>query len=222
MPILPLTFHYGGVFFQSYCKKPKLKKREIKRVYATCRNDNLRGSQESLVSTGDGSESNTTEISSEQSVVSTETSGIASEASAGTDGDAVMDRDKTMKGETTTADKSEEKPKEGEDKDIDQPDVRDLSKKRDLTANEIIAEMEKRQRESHRTNLSKAKLCVMVLLLVNIPGAMYLSLIHQRGTLNVMKFIHDASLKHTVDVLFLMPCHSTPYYRSVLTLTSVV
>ena len=40
----------------------------------------------------------------------------------------------------------------------------------------------------------KLKIAVMVIILVsNIPIAMYTSLLHQRGTLDVMKFIHDQS-----------------------------
>ncbi|XP_052776100.1 GPI mannosyltransferase 3-like [Mya arenaria] len=217
MPILPLTFHYGGVFFQSYCKKPKMKRKQIKRVYENVKNDNVRGSQESLVSNGDGSESNTTEISSEQSVLSTETSGIASEASLGTDTEVSKQNYPDEVGPKGTDEKTEHivdnddgDTMEG-GKDI-QEETRDMAKKRDLSANEIIAEMEKKQKESHKNNLTKAKVFVIIILLVNIPASMYFCLIHQRGTIYVMKYIHDASLQHNIDALFLMPCHSTPFY----------
>nr|XP_023015260.1 GPI mannosyltransferase 3-like [Leptinotarsa decemlineata] len=42
----------------------------------------------------------------------------------------------------------------------------------------------------------------------------YLSMIHQRGTLDVMDALKRISLKNPNDtnLLFLMPCHSTPLY----------
>jgi len=69
-------------------------------------------------------------------------------------------------------------------------------------------------------------LILSTLLIVNIPLALYTSLIHQRGTIDVMTYLYketggskgvkwggyDVSPPH-VSVLFLMPCHSTPYYR---------
>lgn len=58
---------------------------------------------------------------------------------------------------------------------------------------------------------------VISLVLTNLPLAMYTSLLHQRGTVDVTRFLHDQSMMETKDmrmrVLFLMPCHSTPYYR---------
>lgn len=199
MPVLPLTFHYCGVYFQSLCRKPKLKKRQIKKAHALIKNENARGSQESLVSGGDGSESTGTEISSEQSIASTETSGISSE------GESM--KEKESHSEVDAANEV-----------VDNMDSKltEEAKKRDLSTNEIVAEMETRQRESHKNNLSKAKIFVIILLVTNIPAAMYFSLIHQRGTILVMKYIHDASLEKNIDVLFLMPCHSTPYYRYVV------
>lgn len=55
-----------------------------------------------------------------------------------------------------------------------------------------------------------------VLLVSNLAAALYTGLVHQRGTLDVMTHLHtlcDASRPQTTDVLFLMPCHSTPFYR---------
>lgn len=193
MPVLPFAFHYCGIYFQSLCRKPKLKKRQIKRAHALIKSENLRGSQESLLSGGDGSESTGTEISSEQSIALTETSGISSE------GDSIKDKENDTDTTNDVLDDVNSK-------------VVEEAKKRDLSTNEIVAEMEKRQRETHKNNLSKAKIFVIILLLTNIPAAMYFSLIHQRGTILVMKYIHDASIEKNIDVLFLMPCHSTPYY----------
>ncbi|XP_020516996.2 GPI mannosyltransferase 3 [Labrus bergylta] len=58
-----------------------------------------------------------------------------------------------------------------------------------------------------------------VLLLSNLTAALYTGLVHQRGTLDVMSHIQtlcDTSSSSTPpDVLFLMPCHSTPFYSHV-------
>ena len=57
---------------------------------------------------------------------------------------------------------------------------------------------------------------LLLLVLTNLPVALYTSLLHQRGTVDVMKYLHEESFKNTqypMSVLFLMPCHSTPYYR---------
>ena len=63
----------------------------------------------------------------------------------------------------------------------------------------------------------KAKLLVLFLAVTNVPMALYTSTVHQRGSIDVMGYIHDESLKPTsndgMSVLFLMPCHSTPFFR---------
>ena len=54
------------------------------------------------------------------------------------------------------------------------------------------------------------------LLATNLPLALYTGVLHQRGTLDAMKYISDHSTKTVGDqmmsVMYLMPCHSTPYY----------
>lgn len=53
----------------------------------------------------------------------------------------------------------------------------------------------------------------------NLVLALYTGLVHQRGVLDVMDHVRalcDVSRNSSVpqpDVLFLMPCHSTPFYR---------
>ena len=63
----------------------------------------------------------------------------------------------------------------------------------------------------------KAKLLLLFLAVTNIPLALYTSTIHQKGTVDVMDYIQVESGKLRSDsdmsVLFLMPCHSTPFYR---------
>ncbi|XP_071677501.1 mannosyltransferase APTG1 [Lolium perenne] len=62
---------------------------------------------------------------------------------------------------------------------------------------------------------SKLQLSVILLVITNVPMALYMSLFHQRGTEDAMFYLskeaHDGRVN---SVLFLMPCHSTPYYSS--------
>lgn len=56
-----------------------------------------------------------------------------------------------------------------------------------------------------------------ILVVLNLLPALYTGLIHQRGTLDVMGHLQglcdvNSSSSLKPDVLFLMPCHSTPYY----------
>ncbi|XP_029353890.1 GPI alpha-1,2-mannosyltransferase 3 [Echeneis naucrates] len=61
------------------------------------------------------------------------------------------------------------------------------------------------------------------LLVTNLVPALYTGLIHQRGTLDVMSHLQTlcdgggSSISHPQqpDILFLMPCHSTPYYSHI-------
>uniref|UniRef100_A0A671YKX6 Mannosyltransferase n=2 Tax=Sparus aurata TaxID=8175 RepID=A0A671YKX6_SPAAU len=59
------------------------------------------------------------------------------------------------------------------------------------------------------------------LLVSNLAAALYTGLIHQRGTLDVMTRLQtlcdvsNISSPPQTDVLFLMPCHSTPFYSHV-------
>lgn len=76
------------------------------------------------------------------------------------------------------------------------------------------------QQQKHKFNLMKAKLLTIFLAVTNIPMALYFSLIHQRGTIEVMRYLHQQGEEQNMDVMFLMPCHSTPYYR--YTFTDVV
>ncbi|KAI8926169.1 Alg9-like mannosyltransferase family-domain-containing protein [Entophlyctis helioformis] len=54
---------------------------------------------------------------------------------------------------------------------------------------------------------------VAVLLVTNAGAGLYLSRVHQSGVLRVMDWLrHEVRSGHVEDILFLMPCHSTPYY----------
>ncbi|KAJ3685820.1 hypothetical protein LUZ61_014984 [Rhynchospora tenuis] len=64
-------------------------------------------------------------------------------------------------------------------------------------------------------NKSKLKLAIVFLLLTNVPMAIYMTSVHQRGTEDVMYYLSKEAHKGEVSsILFLMPCHSTPYYSS--------
>ncbi|KAJ4788433.1 Mannosyltransferase [Rhynchospora pubera] len=64
-------------------------------------------------------------------------------------------------------------------------------------------------------NRSKLKLAIVFLVLTNVPMAIYMTSVHQRGTEDVMFYLSKEAHKGEVSsILFLMPCHSTPYYSS--------
>lgn len=73
------------------------------------------------------------------------------------------------------------------------------------------------------TGMSLAKLqawrktAAGALLVLNLFPALYTGLIHQRGSLDVMHDIQRlcdiSDSQNTPELLFLMPCHSTPLYR---------
>ncbi|XP_011018110.1 PREDICTED: GPI mannosyltransferase 3 isoform X1 [Populus euphratica] len=62
---------------------------------------------------------------------------------------------------------------------------------------------------------SKVGFAIFVLLATNIPMALYMSLVHQRGTEDVMIFLSkEAQNEKVKGILFLMPCHATPFYST--------
>ncbi|GMI89136.1 abnormal pollen tube guidance 1 [Hibiscus trionum] len=62
---------------------------------------------------------------------------------------------------------------------------------------------------------SRKHLAIFFLLASNIPMALYMSLVHQRGTEDVMNYLSKEAAKEKVkSILFLMPCHATPYYST--------
>uniref|UniRef100_A0A8C5I303 Mannosyltransferase n=1 Tax=Gouania willdenowi TaxID=441366 RepID=A0A8C5I303_GOUWI len=62
---------------------------------------------------------------------------------------------------------------------------------------------------------------VAFLVVTNVLPALYTGLVHQRGALDAMNHLQtlcdvsSGSARPQPDVLFLMPCHSTPYYSHV-------
>ncbi|XP_031394344.1 GPI mannosyltransferase 3 isoform X2 [Punica granatum] len=62
---------------------------------------------------------------------------------------------------------------------------------------------------------AKMRWAVVFLLVTNIPMALYMSLVHQRGSEDVMNFLsREAANDRLKSILFLMPCHATPYYSA--------
>ncbi|KAJ6435553.1 hypothetical protein OIU84_000701 [Salix udensis] len=69
--------------------------------------------------------------------------------------------------------------------------------------------------ESHMKRPSKVGFAIFFLLATNIPMALYMSLVHQRGTEDVMIYLSkEAQNQKVKGILFLMPCHATPYYST--------
>nr|XP_054754334.1 GPI mannosyltransferase 3-like [Lytechinus pictus] len=66
----------------------------------------------------------------------------------------------------------------------------------------------------------KSKLLVLYLLF-NVPAIIYFGLVHQRGVLDVMGYVREVAEDYSTgqqrSVMFLMPCHSTPFYSHVHT-----
>ncbi|KAK3021164.1 hypothetical protein RJ639_045876 [Escallonia herrerae] len=74
---------------------------------------------------------------------------------------------------------------------------------------------QKRSAKNHSKCFSKIQLTVFFLLATNIPMAYYMSMVHQRGTEDAMNYLAKEALYGKVkNILFLTPCHATPYYST--------
>ncbi|KAJ0886752.1 putative GPI mannosyltransferase [Helianthus annuus] len=61
----------------------------------------------------------------------------------------------------------------------------------------------------------KIQAAVIFLVVTNLPMALYMSMVHQRGTEDVMNYLaKEAHQGNVKSVLFLTPCHATPYYST--------
>lgn len=59
----------------------------------------------------------------------------------------------------------------------------------------------------------KSRMAILFLIVTNLPMALYMSMVHQRGVEDVMYYLSGEASKGKVkNILFLMPCHATPYY----------
>lgn len=172
MPILPVSMHYCGIYFQSLCRKPRIKKKKLRKKSDSLQTKSC-SSSESLVS----SDSSITPITPQ----STATIHVI---------DGAIDESKEVDGATCFPENQH-------------------SPETSKTINEDPFE---KQQRKHKYNLKRAKYLVLILIGFNLIPAMYFGVMHQRGTTVVMKYVYDESLDKEIDVMFLMPCHSTPYY----------
>ncbi|XP_065322971.1 GPI mannosyltransferase 3-like [Gordionus sp. m RMFG-2023] len=51
-----------------------------------------------------------------------------------------------------------------------------------------------------------------LVIIIHLNMAIYFSLIHQRGTIDILKYIYKQSNLQNTSTLLLMPCYSTPHY----------
>ncbi|PNF41152.1 hypothetical protein B7P43_G03864 [Cryptotermes secundus] len=64
---------------------------------------------------------------------------------------------------------------------------------------------------SRTASRSVLRIVTVGIVIVNVALLGYFGLVHQRGTLDLMKVLTDKNPRYT-NVLLLMPCHSTPLY----------
>ncbi|XP_024976970.1 GPI mannosyltransferase 3 isoform X3 [Cynara cardunculus var. scolymus] len=73
----------------------------------------------------------------------------------------------------------------------------------------------KKARDSRTKSSWKIQAAVFFLLATNLPMAVYMSMVHQRGTEDVMNYLaKEAYHGNLKSILFLTPCHATPYYST--------
>ncbi|CAL1542889.1 unnamed protein product [Lymnaea stagnalis] len=216
---LPMAMHYCGVYFQTLCTQPPLKKfirlaKEKRKKASEAKVDKVAAGCEEKTDSGQApAEVGNDNVSDDQGD-DKKTKGNEVDKTVDSSGDAV--RDDMPKAEKQ---KSE---KEGEDllKEDELSDTLDplIPEKKLLhldTGAKSVEEFNAHvlRDEHHRYNLAKAKFLILLLALTNLLPALYFCLLHQRGTVMVTKYLYDASVKNlNMNVLFLMPCHSTPYY----------
>ncbi|KAJ3372567.1 hypothetical protein HDU91_003265 [Kappamyces sp. JEL0680] len=71
----------------------------------------------------------------------------------------------------------------------------------------------KKGRHGRRSKLRQA---MTFLVSTNLLLGMYFSRIHKRGVVDAVHYVREQALQHKVDsVLFLMPCHSAPFYSHI-------
>ncbi|KAL7744482.1 hypothetical protein ACLKA6_001855 [Drosophila palustris] len=76
-------------------------------------------------------------------------------------------------------------------------------------------------RWSHNASRTKLWLAAFSILLLNALPAWYFSTIHQKGPIELMPKLREIAHEyrdehdHRANILFLMPCHSTPYYSHI-------
>ncbi|KAK4479441.1 hypothetical protein RD792_014955, partial [Penstemon davidsonii] len=78
-----------------------------------------------------------------------------------------------------------------------------------------LANLRQHELSKKKKRFPKLQMAVLFLLVTNLPMALYMSLVHQRGTEDVMNYLSmEASEDRVKSILFLTPCHATPYYST--------
>ncbi|KAJ8568702.1 hypothetical protein K7X08_028235 [Anisodus acutangulus] len=73
----------------------------------------------------------------------------------------------------------------------------------------------KRSPSTHDGCSIKLQLAILFLAVTNIPMAFYMSMVHQRGTEDVMNYLSEEAYRRKVkSIVFFTPCHATPYYST--------
>ncbi|XP_076914903.1 mannosyltransferase APTG1-like [Bidens hawaiensis] len=73
----------------------------------------------------------------------------------------------------------------------------------------------KKPTRTHGKTVWKIRAAVIFLVVTNLPMAIYMSMVHQRGTEDVMNYLAKEAREGNVkSILFLTPCHATPYYST--------
>ncbi|XP_068143172.1 GPI mannosyltransferase 3 [Drosophila tropicalis] len=76
-------------------------------------------------------------------------------------------------------------------------------------------------RWSYNASMTKLWATALIILLGNVVPAWYLSTIHQKGPIELMPKLRQIAQEYRderdyrANILFLMPCHSTPYYSHI-------
>ena len=236
MPILPLAMHYCGVYFHSATKPPppttKKHASQSKASKTHSKDPSHEETLSSLRAVSDDSGAARADKPSEK----IECNGAESRDEK-EDEKAIAASSKEG-GDAAPVAPSAESPagKEGEDEEKNPGSVLQQgegdapeSPRTPLAAGEPPQpSSESEVRAGQRRRARKVRVLVLLLAVSNLLPLLYFSLIHQRGTIDVMKYLHDAvarrggSSSHrqqggpragdSTDILVLMPCHSTPYY----------
>ncbi|KAH9515358.1 hypothetical protein Btru_014243 [Bulinus truncatus] len=215
MPALPLAMHFCGVYFQMLCSQPSMKQmRNSMKKLQNCRSETSHSPQavNTFNPVQDLTRENLVKICEEKS---SEKKGEDTKTGKATCSELTTEENKQNVTNPENSTKTELLLEQFEGEVL-----MTVTEKLDKISNSVktisIEEQtfQEAQRDKlHRYNLTKAKVLISILALTNLAPALYFCLLHQRGTVMVTKYLHEASFS-TLDmsVLFLMPCHSTPYY----------
>ncbi|XP_064087065.1 GPI mannosyltransferase 3-like isoform X4 [Macrobrachium nipponense] len=82
-----------------------------------------------------------------------------------------------------------------------------------IASDYIAYELSSQSKKAEKNVVWRAMIILIFLILPNGLALVYLGLVHQRGPLDAISVLRKEIASHkNPSVLFLMPCHSTPYY----------